>query len=285
MNLLPFEQVNRESEVYCAHYFCLLFSSGLDQNGDDDEEMKGFLAKDVLKEWRRGQRLKCTCCGERYATVGCGHRACRRTFHLPCALEEGGALPQFCGEFAVFCREHRPRQAHGKIAKGAKETCGICLDDVELMPEGKDDAPENVRLWAPCCGGWFHRECLEHLAKSTGYFFKCPLCNNKAEFEREMKQFGVYIPEQDAAWEREAGAEDHFGALLERHDSCDAAECVCPLGRKEDVDDTPWEIVRHNCFPLSTSTFEFLNLKFVLLYVDSVLHLRLPRHPHRVRQA
>ena len=59
-------QVDRETEVYCAHYFCLLFSSGLEQNGEDEEEMKGFLAADVLKEWRRGQRLKCFSCTKKW---------------------------------------------------------------------------------------------------------------------------------------------------------------------------------------------------------------------------
>ena len=41
------------------------------------------------------------------------------------------------------------------------------------------------------------------MAHSAGYFFKCPMCNNKETFEAEMKLFGVYIPEQDASWERE----------------------------------------------------------------------------------
>lgn len=50
--------VDPNNEIYCAHYFCLLFSSALDQNGDEEEEMMGFMTKDILKEWRRGQRLK-----------------------------------------------------------------------------------------------------------------------------------------------------------------------------------------------------------------------------------
>ena len=34
-----------ELEVYCAHYFCLLFCSALCQRGDDDSTgIKGFLA-------------------------------------------------------------------------------------------------------------------------------------------------------------------------------------------------------------------------------------------------
>ena len=48
------------NEIYCAHFFCLLFSSGLDQNGDEEEEIMGFRTQDILKEWRRGQRLKVT---------------------------------------------------------------------------------------------------------------------------------------------------------------------------------------------------------------------------------
>jgi len=37
--------VNSESEIYRAHFFCLLFSSGLRQEGDDEEGIKGFLLK------------------------------------------------------------------------------------------------------------------------------------------------------------------------------------------------------------------------------------------------
>ncbi len=177
----------------------------------------------------------------RYATVGCDSRSCRKTFHLPCALESGSLL-QFCGNFAIFCAEHRPSQSHPPLSADDTSTCGICLEEMRLAEaRGAEPGTDPLwRLWAPCCGGWFHRECLEHLAKSTGYFFKCPLCNNKDDFELEMKKFGVYIPEQDASWERDDGA---FVSLLERHDSCDAQVCLCPEGRKKDVDDTKWEIV------------------------------------------
>lgn len=55
-----------------------------------------------------------------------------------------------------------------------------------------------------------------------------------------MKNFGVFVPEQDAAWEMNGSA---FEGLLDRHGTCDAKECKCPLGRNEDVDYTQWEIV------------------------------------------
>ena len=34
--------VNPVDEIYCAHFFCLLFSSGLDQNGEESEGILGF---------------------------------------------------------------------------------------------------------------------------------------------------------------------------------------------------------------------------------------------------
>ena len=79
------------------------------------------------------------------------------------------------------------------------------------------------------------------MALSAGYFFKCPLCNNKEAFEAEMKLFGVYVPEQDASWEREG---DIFEGIYERHGHCDADQCLCPDGRTFDEDYTIWEIVR-----------------------------------------
>ena len=48
------------------------------------------------------------------------------------------------------------------------------------------------------------------------------MCNNKDEFEAEMKKFGIYIPEQDAAWEREGNIYD---GIYERHGTCDAEKC------------------------------------------------------------
>ena len=37
----------------------------------------------------------------------------------------------------------------------------------------------------------FHKTCAERAAETAGYFFKCPLCCNKDDFEHEMKRFGV----------------------------------------------------------------------------------------------
>ena len=105
-----------------------------------------FLTGDILKEWRRGGRLRCHHCDKKYATVGCANRSCRKTYHVPCGLRNG-ALMQFCDDFSSFCRAHRPRQEAGEVPGGAT-SCGVCLDDVEPKEE------EEEALWAPCCKGW-----------------------------------------------------------------------------------------------------------------------------------
>ena len=63
---------------YCAaHLYCLMFSAGLDQNGSDDQGINGFLAQDIVREWRRGSMLKCCYCKEKYATIGCIGNKCK----------------------------------------------------------------------------------------------------------------------------------------------------------------------------------------------------------------
>ena len=110
-------------------------SSGLNQEGEDEEGIKGFLPDSIVKEWRRGSMLKCFYCKNkytmhlleiqnktlantitRYATVGCAHSSCKRGYHLPCGLENG-SLQQFFGNFASFCSVHRPVQVK-------KQLCG-----------------------------------------------------------------------------------------------------------------------------------------------------------------
>jgi len=220
-----------------AHMFCLNFSSALEQKGEDEEGIKGFLCEDIVKEWRRASRLKCVYCGNKYATTGCCAKKCKKSYHFPCGLKAGG-LFQFYGEFNAFCSSHRPVQKPS-VHRGKEvvedNQCGVCLDEVEELVSP-------ATLWTPCCGGWFHRSCIEKMAENAGLaFFKCPLCCNKETFEKEMLEHGVYIPDQDAEWEKDNAYED----LYQRHNRCDVEVCVCPDGRFRDdvnMDDSPWEI-------------------------------------------
>ncbi|XP_076223640.1 uncharacterized protein LOC116424549 isoform X2 [Nomia melanderi] len=221
-----------------THYYCLLLSSNMEQKGGDNDGILGFLKTDIQKEIRRGKRLVCSHCKKGGATLGCCNIKCKKMFHYPCGLR-AGSLNQFFGEFRSYCQIHRPRQkidlkVKSELEKTTDIKCYICYDDVN--PADRIDT-----IWAPCCkkNTWFHRKCVQQLAMSAGYFFKCPLCNNKRKFQKEMLEFGIFIPRQDASWELEPNA---FQELLYRHDQCDAPICLCPKGRKYTSFNAKWEL-------------------------------------------
>ena len=225
------------NENIVAHYYCLLFSSGLEQNGKDNEGILGFLNADIEKEAQRGRKLTCKVCNGKGASVGCCEKRCSKSFHYPCGVESD-VLNQYFGSFNSFCIKHRPIQniqMEGYNARKAKMEratvmCTICHEQVGAYTSFDV-------LWAPCCQkhSWFHRTCMQRLALSAGYFFKCPICSNNTQFCSEMKRCGIYIPEQDASWEMEPNA---FQELVERHGECDAKSCICPKGRQHDGDGT-----------------------------------------------
>ncbi|XP_064600862.1 uncharacterized protein LOC135467035 [Liolophura sinensis] len=227
-----------------VHYFCMLLSSGLCQKGRTDKDgILGFLPKDIQAEVNRGKKLTCYFCKKKGATIGCTTKSCRISFHLRCG-RVSGTLHQFFGNFGSYCPTHRPRQAaltSDRLAffGTANTMCAICICTVEARAS-------NETLRSPCCrSSWFHRDCIQQLATTAGlHFFKCPLCNNKEMFQEEMLEFGIYIPDQDAAWELVPNA---YQELLERYSRCDVQKCLCPKGRDYNKDKTKWEILLCVC--------------------------------------
>ena len=111
-----------------AHYYCLLFSSGLEQKGKDDEGIQGFLNPDIEKEVKRGTKLKCSKCQKTGATVGCCNKICKRTYHFPCG-SEARMLNQYFGAFNSFCINHQYLTIEATLADQCaelvKRTCFI----------------------------------------------------------------------------------------------------------------------------------------------------------------
>ena len=60
----------------------------------------------------------------------------------------------------------------------------------------------------------FHKECIQKFASTAGYFFKCPLCNNKEIFESEMQSFGVYVPDTEDHLIKSVKFEDGHGRVF-----------------------------------------------------------------------
>ncbi|CAG2163188.1 unnamed protein product [Oppiella nova] len=190
-------------DIY-VHYYCLLLSSGLTQRGRDDEGICGFLPDDIRKEKKRGEKLKCSYCRKNGATIGC------------------------------YCAKHRPRQELNNPDEEKNDECPTCGDPV-VFDEGLSV------LQTPCCDKLVHRICLQKQALSAGYYhYKCPLCNSGQEFKEMMTIHGIYIPKEDASWERE---ENGFAALYQRHSRCDQEVCLCAQGRAHASDTRQWQLL------------------------------------------
>lgn len=83
-----------------CHERCLISSPELYANHDDPEAenflpeddvkytlgRRGFTRDAIIKEVRRGQRLKCALCGKSGANIGCVINSCSKKFHYPCAV-------------------------------------------------------------------------------------------------------------------------------------------------------------------------------------------------------
>jgi len=225
-------------EGISSHYFCLLFSSGLGQRGEEREGVKGFLAGDIRREVRRGARLKCVYCRKKGATVGCAEQRCKKSYHPHCGKKHN-SLFQFFDQFKSFCKEHRPvqmvRKVEGRGSSGSS-TCTICQDRLVRKATLKT-------LWSPCCSSFYHRDCVQSMAVSAGKeHMRCPNCNDTEMFLLEMREVGVYVPEQDASWEAKGNFEEQD---RERVLACYAKLCFCPHveGRGFHSEGGLWEVV------------------------------------------
>lgn len=223
-------------ENISAHYYCLLLASTIKQSGEDEEGILGFLPSDIKEEIKASQKRICVYCKRKGAAVLCSAKTCKLVFHLPCGIKNDSGH-QFHDRFLSHCRTHRKKQ---KIKRPSdKQICPVCYEIVDF---------ENCSevLWAPCCKkqSFFHKKCIQQMALSAGYFFKCPMCNNSEVFQKTMKHYGVFIPDRDASWELEPNA---FEELLYRHKECNAEVCLCKSGRNYD-NLGPWNIVLcHMC--------------------------------------
>ncbi len=57
-------------------------------------------------------------------------------------------------------------------------------------------------LVTPCCHHRYHMECVQQMALNSGLFHvKCPVCSDRKQFLSVCVRLGIYVPEQDAAWE------------------------------------------------------------------------------------
>ncbi|KAJ7977203.1 BRCA1-associated RING domain protein 1 [Quillaja saponaria] len=63
------------------------------------------VVKNLKAEVARGSKLKCSRCGLKGAALGCYVTSCRRTYHVPCAMEISGCFWDY-DNFLMLCPAH-----------------------------------------------------------------------------------------------------------------------------------------------------------------------------------
>ncbi|KAJ8396508.1 hypothetical protein AAFF_G00018140 [Aldrovandia affinis] len=97
------------SKKVAAHYKCMLFSSGTVQlTTTSRAEFGNFEIKTVTQEIKRGKRMKCTLCAQLGATIGCEIKACVKTYHYHCGLQDKAKYIENMarGIYKLYCKNH-----------------------------------------------------------------------------------------------------------------------------------------------------------------------------------
>ncbi|KAL9923845.1 pineapple eye protein-like [Glossina fuscipes fuscipes] len=206
------------------HYYCLLLSTNLLQNGNDASGILGFLFRDIRREIADATKRICKYCSKSSATIGC--KICKEYFHITCGhLNE--CLFQFVGEFNSYCHACLPlndyqQQLMNSKCSGDHAVCFICTKRMYNYH------PKNW-IYAECCkNGFVHNLCMQKYALSAGYYLKCIWCKS-GEFRDAVKLQGIFVPDRDAKWELEPNA---YRDLHCGYNRCDMTKCNCPRGRE-----------------------------------------------------
>ncbi|KFP92649.1 G2/M phase-specific E3 ubiquitin-protein ligase, partial [Apaloderma vittatum] len=207
-----------------AHLFCALFASDLPFNGAEEAQFSVIGNDDVRLVAERVAQEHCFVCQRSGATIKCS--CCNLRFHLPCAAR-GQCVAQFYSDFRAFCSSHSPRQVV-QVTPESGATCLICQEAVD------NELCFRTMVCPTCQHAWIHRACIQGLALSAGTScFSCPLCRDKEAFQREMLYMGIQVPVRPPAWDDI----QEYAGQMERHQRCNASECLCPGGRQQEEEE------------------------------------------------
>lgn len=208
-------------------------SKQLPQSGSDDEGILGFLLPDIYACEQLTRFNRCRFCKKGHASVWCDASKCKQFYHVPCGMKHG-CLFKFTDEYQSFCPNHHDIDNSKFTIHGENDECLICQDPIGVYSP--------ITSMPSCCNlGWFHRTCIKQAAVYSALLLHCPLCGDDKQFYQNlMTQRGIFIPHQDAAWERTRSA---FAELLVKHNRCDAEICQCEKGQHFFSKRGDWKII------------------------------------------
>ncbi|XP_041663683.1 flocculation protein FLO11 isoform X2 [Cheilinus undulatus] len=128
-----------------AHQNCLLYSSGIYcKESPLLDDLFGFSVDDVREEVKRGKQLRCCRCKKTYATAGCEVKRCKKSYHYPCAVEEGAHIVEDTeeGKFGLYCYKHSELQKNNSSVSG---------NNTPRMSPTTSNNPSEAGSFEVCC--------------------------------------------------------------------------------------------------------------------------------------
>lgn len=183
-----------------------------------DKEILGFKYKDIIEAVPKFKFEQCFVCQKYQAGVKCSVANCINKWHYPCGFDI--CLTIFEGDFKSYCRSHIPEKNRTIQFKNPKQPCFVCFDEI-----GNFNAV--TTLIASCCAKkddyeirFLHKKCILQYTKNAGRDSMCILCDDysKKTWQKDMRLKGVYIPGQDAVWERDGSFDDQVKNKCEKVD-------------------------------------------------------------------
>ncbi|XP_042491747.1 BRCA1-associated RING domain protein 1-like [Macadamia integrifolia] len=101
------------------------------------------------KEISRGAKLKCSHCGLKGAALGCYADSCRKSFHVPCALQIEGCRWD-TENFLVLCPTHSSKKFPNEISKLGKRMRGFHASTNQINSSQSINTAGNPEGWVLC---------------------------------------------------------------------------------------------------------------------------------------
>lgn len=184
-------------------------------------DLAGFKYDHVIEALNKHKSNTCYICQKRGAAIECSVADCGNFFHFPCGINDN-CLSLFTGDFRSFCYRHVPDPNKGKKFTDELQPCLACYN-----PIGCYD-PVNTVISSCCLEEddyairFIHKRCVLKYTRNAGYASMCITCDkmeNKELWQQEMRRKGIFIPMEDAVWERDGSFKDHV------KNKCEDPEC------------------------------------------------------------
>ncbi|CAI9778694.1 unnamed protein product [Fraxinus pennsylvanica] len=106
----------------------------------------GETIKNLEPELVRAAKLKCSRCGLKGAALGCFAKSCRRSYHVPCAVEIPGCRWD-CDDFLMLCPVHKSIKFPSEKSQSKKREHG------EHYSKATQTSSDKLNVWATSPNG------------------------------------------------------------------------------------------------------------------------------------